>query len=136
MFYFLLFLPAISFGQKQYKIVYNVLHDTATGNYEVYIMNMDGSDQKNISRYAGLDWVYRTYKDKIYFVSDRDTSCKRCYKLYEMDQEGNGIRKISDLVLEDSWMDVRKNGKEMIVSARIGREIRTQLFLLNLENGS
>jgi len=126
-----------SIAQKPpYKIVYNVLHDTATGNYEVYIMNIDGSDQKNISRYVGLDWVYRTYKDKIYFVSDRDTSCKRCYKLYEMDQDGNNIRKISDLVLEDSWMDVRKNGKEMIVSARIGREIRTQLFLLNLENGS
>ena len=133
---FFTFFVTTCFAQDKYKIVYNVLHDTATGNYEVYIMNMDGSDQKNISRYAGLDWVYRTYKDKIYFVSDRDTSCKRCYKLYEMDQEGNNIRKISDLVLEDSWMDVRKNGKEMIVSARIGREIRTQLFLLNLENGS
>jgi len=132
----LLIISFHGFAQQKYKIVYNVLHDTATGNYEVYIMNMDGSDQKNISRYSGLDWVYRTYKDKIYFVSDRDTSCKRCYKLYEMDQEGNNIRKISDLVLEDSWMDVRKNGKEMIVSARIGREIRTQLFLLNLENGS
>ena len=99
-------------------------------------MDIDGSNQKNISKYTGLDWVYRTYKDKIYFISDRDTTCKRCYKLYEMDQDGNNIKKISDLVLEDSWMEVRKNGKEMIVSARIGREIRAQLFLLNLENGS
>ena len=125
-----------SFAQEGYKVVYNVLHDTAISNYEVYIMDIDGSNQKNISRYTGLDWVYRTYKGKIYFVSDRDTTCKRCYKLYKMDQDGNNVKKISDLVLEDSWMDVRKNGKEMIVSARIGREIRTQLFLLNLENGS
>jgi TolB protein len=33
-------------------------------------------------------------------------------------------------------MDTRNNGKEMIVSARIGREIRVQLFLLNLQDGS
>jgi TolB protein len=69
----------------KYRIVYNVLHDTAKGNYEVFIADMDGKNQKNISNYSGLDWVYRTYKDKIYFVSDRDTTCRRCYKLYEMD---------------------------------------------------
>lgn len=120
----------------KYRVVYNVLHDTAKGNYEIFIANTDGTNQKNISNYSGLDWVYRTYKDKIYFVSDRDTACRRCYKLYEMDQEGNHIRRVSDLVLEDSWMDTRNNGKEMIVSARIGREIRVQLFLLNLEDGS
>lgn len=119
-----------------YRIVYNVLSDSVKGNYEVFITDMDGKNQKNISNYSGLDWVYRTYKDKIYFISDRDTTCRRCYKLYEMDQEGNNVRKISDLVLEDSWMDTRNNGKEMIVSARIGREIRVQLFLLNLEDGS
>ncbi len=133
----LLFVSSCSFAQQgNYKIVYNVYDDTVTKNYEVYIMDMDGKNQRNISKYSGMDWVYRTYKDKIYFISDRDTSCKRCYKLYEMDQEGNNVRKISDLVLEDSWMDVRNNGKEMIVSARLGREIRTQLFLVNLEDGS
>lgn len=132
-----LFVVLKGMGQSPaYRIVYNVLHDTANGNYEVYIMDMDGRNQKNISNYSGLDWVYRTYKDKIYFISDRDTSCKRCYKLYEMDQEGNNIKKVSDLVLEDSWMDTRNDGKEMIVSARIGRDIRVQLFLMNLENGS
>jgi len=134
---FSLFSGLNAIGQPPaYRIVYNVLHDTAKGNYEVYIMDVDGKNQKNLSNYNGLDWVYRTYKDKIYFISDRDTTCKRCYKLYEMDQQGNNIRKISDLVLEDSWMDTRKNGKEMIVSARIGRDIRLQLFLMNLEDGS
>jgi TolB protein len=127
---------AVNAQPAQYKIVYNVLHDIPKGNYEVFIMDTDGKNQKNISKYDGLDWVYRTYKDKIYFVSDRDTTCKRCYKLYEMNQEGENIRKISDLVLEDSWMDMRDNGKEMIVSARIGTQIRTQLFLLNMEDGS
>jgi len=122
--------------QPGYRIVYNVLHDTAKGNYEVFIMDMDGGNQKNLSNYAGLDWVYRTYKDRIFFISDRDTTCKRCYKLFEMDQQGNNIKKLSDLVLEDSWMDVRNNGKEMIVSASIGKDIRMQLFLVNLEDGS
>ncbi|MBL7738336.1 MAG: PD40 domain-containing protein [Chitinophagaceae bacterium] len=133
---FLTVLFFTGFAQKdKYRIVYNVYYDTSNGNYEVFITDADGKNQKNLSNYAGLDWVYRTYKDKIYFISDRDTSCRRCYKLYEMDQQGNNVRKISDLVLEDSWMDTR-NGKEMIVSARIGREVRVQLFMLNLENGS
>lgn len=119
-----------------WKIVYNVLDDTATGNYEIYSMDMNGKDQKNISNYSGMDWVYRTYRDKIYFISDRDTTCRRCYKLYVMDADGNGIKKVSDLTLEDSWMDSRGEGKEMIVTGRKGRDLRSQLFLLNLEDGS
>jgi TolB protein len=79
--------------------------------------------------------VYDTYKDKIYFVSDRDTT-HRMYFLYSMDADGNNVKKVTDLRLEDSWHSTRNNGKEMIVSGRIGKEIRQQLFLLNAETGA
>ena len=39
---------------QKYKIVYNVLEDREKDNYEVYSMNMDGSDQKNITNSPGV----------------------------------------------------------------------------------
>jgi len=117
------------------KIAYNVYYDTANGNYEVFVMNADGSDKKNISNSKGIDWVYYAYKDKIYFASDRDTTY-RMYFLYEMDANGNNVRKVSDLRLEDSYVSSREDGKEMIVSGRIGKSVRQQLFLINIQDGS
>jgi TolB protein len=120
---------------SQYKIAYNVYYDTAEGNYEVFVMNADGTEKKNISNSKGIDWVYYAYKDKLYFASDRDTTY-RMYFLYEMDADGNNIRKVSDLRLEDSFLSSRKAVKELVVSGRIGKEIRQQLFLIDVQAGS
>lgn len=120
---------------SELKIAYNVYYDTADGNYEVFVMNADGSDKRNISNSKGIDWVYYACKDKIYFASDRDTTY-RMYFLYEMDVNGNNIRKVSDLRLEDSYISSRKDGMEMVVSGRIGKSIRQQLFLVNVQDGS
>jgi TolB protein len=126
---------ATLFAQKDnYKIAYNVYEDTAKDNYDIYIMNMDGSGQKNITNTPGVEWTYHAYKDKIFFISDRDT-CHRCFFLYEMDAEGNNVKKLSNLQLEDSWMGSRKKGREMIVTGRIGKRIRQQLFLINIKTG-
>jgi TolB protein len=120
-------------AQQQYRIVYNVLEDREKDNYDIYSMNMDGTDKKNITNIPGVEWVYYAYKDKVYFISDKDT-CHRCYFLYEMDAEGNNKRKITDLQLEDSWMGSRNNGTEMIVSGRVGK-LRQQLFLVDIKTG-
>ena len=121
--------------QANYRIVYNVFEDTAKDNYDIYVMNMDGSGKKNITNTPGVEWVYYTYKEKVFFISDRDT-CHRCYFLYEMDADGNKVKKLSNLQLEDSWMSSRNNGTEMIVLGRIGRQLRNQLFMVDLKNGS
>ena len=126
---------AVPAQNNRYKIAYNVYEDPEKDNYDIYIMNMDGSGQKNITNTPGVEWVYYAWKDRIFFVSDRDT-CHRCYFLYEMDADGNNVRKISDLQLEDSWMSSRKDGAEMIVTGRVGNKTRYQLFLVNTRNGS
>lgn len=125
---------ACSKPEQQYKIAYNVYYDTLNDNYEVFIMNTDGSEKKNISNSPGVDWVYYAYKDKIYFVSDRDTT-HRMYFLYSMNSDGTNVKKVTDLRLEDSWHNTRNGGKEMIVSGRIGKELRQQLFLVDTETG-
>lgn len=135
LFYFLFaILQNAAAQEQQYKIVYNVFEDTARDNYDIYSMNMDGSGKKNLTNTPGVEWVYYSYEDKVFFISDKDT-CHRCYFLYEMDADGNRKKKLSNLQLEDSWMGSRSNGTEMIVLGRIGK-LRAQLFLINLKDGS
>lgn len=107
------------FGAKEidpsrYAIAYNVLTDKETDNYEIFTMNMDGTEKQNISNLSGVEWTYHSYQDKLYFISDQDT-CYRCYFLYETNYKGENRRKVSDIRLADSWMSSRKDGGELIV---------------------
>ena len=141
-FFYIFILIFNCFGQiknnnsKEYFIAYNVaLKDSFDKtNYEIFSMNFDGKNKKNITNNKDVAWTYRAVENRILFISDRDT-CYRCYFLYEMDVEGKNIRKLSDLRLEDSWMDSRNNNSELIVSGRIGNTIRYQLFFVNLKTG-
>ncbi len=125
---------SVLFAQNtNYKIVYNVLENREKDNYEIYSMNMDGSDKKNITNSPGVEWVYYASGNKVYYISDIDT-CHRCYFLYEMDAEGNGKRKVTSLQLEDSW--ISSTGVHLLVIGRIGKAIRNQLFMVNINDGS
>ncbi|HMQ47099.1 MAG TPA: hypothetical protein PKA00_06500 [Saprospiraceae bacterium] len=106
-------LPQTNAGQE-YAIAYNVLLDEEGDNYELFAMNLDGSNKKNISNLKGVEWTYISVDDKVLFISDKDT-CHRCYFLYEMDYQGKQVKKIADIKLADSWMSSRKNGTELIV---------------------
>jgi hypothetical protein len=35
-------------------------------------MNMDGTGQKNITNTPGVECIYFAYKDKLYYLSDKD----------------------------------------------------------------
>lgn len=138
MFLMVMLFSSFLFAQKTtYKILYNVLEDREKDNYDIYSMNMDGSDKKNITNTPGVEWVYYASGNKVYYVSDIDT-CHRCYFLYEMDAEGNGKRKVSSLQLEDSWMSGYRmlTGQQLLVIGRIGKTVRNQLFTVNIKEGS
>lgn len=118
----------------KYNIAYNVLLEDTSDNYEVFSMRMDGTNKRNITNLKGVEWTYYAYKNRLFYISDKDT-CHRCYFLYEMDIDGNHKRKVSNLRLEDSWMSTRNNGQEIVVSGRIGKSIRYQLFMINTVTG-
>lgn len=103
------------------KIAYNVWYDTLNDNYEIFVMDKDGKNQKNISNWKGVDWVYAAYKDKLYFLSDRDTTHRK-YFMYEMDANGENVRKISNFLLMDSWLASRNNGTEFLVTSKTDGE--------------
>jgi TolB protein len=119
----------------QCRIAYNVYMPDNTENYDIFVMDMDGSNRTNLTASKAIEWTYYAYKDRLFYISDEDTSYK-CYFLYETDAFGKNKRKISDLRLEDSWMSSRKNGDEVVVCGRTGADIRFQLFIINTVSGS
>lgn len=123
-------------GDVVYAIAYNVHAKDSVykNNYEIITMNTDGTGKKNITNHPDVAWTYYAYKDRLFFISDRDT-CSRCFFLYETNVNGQNPKKVSDLMLEDSWMSGRNNAEELVVSGRIGKELRHQLFLLNTNTG-
>lgn len=116
-----------------FKVVYNVLVDENTSDYEIFTMDMDGSNKKNITHSPSVDWVYYSYKDKIYFISDRDTT-SQLFFLYEMDINGNNLRKMTQFPVENSWITCRNQAKEFIVSSAKD-SVRHELYLID-KNGN
>lgn len=117
--------------ESEYAIAYNVLFDSDNDNYEVFTMNLDGSEKQNITNLEGVEWSYYSYRDKVYFISDKDT-CQRCaYYLYETNYKGENPRKVSDIPLADSWMSSRNNGTEFIVKPNV--KIDSAFYIIDLK---
>jgi hypothetical protein len=68
---FLTFTAAASAGEADQEILFASQRD---GNYEIYSMNADGSDQRRLTNNPRLDWdpSWSPDKTKIVFMSTRD----------------------------------------------------------------
>jgi len=120
-------------NKAEYKIAYNVLYDGQNDNYEIFVMNADGSEQKNISNYGGVDWVYHSHGDRLYFISDRDSTSRK-YFLYEMKWDGSEVRRVTDYLVHDSYMSSRNNGTELLINKYIEQDsTRRDLFIIDLQ---
>ena len=73
------------------KILFSSTRD---GNWEVYMMNPDGSDQVNLTQHPEGDMsaVWAPTGEQILFVSDRQG--KRVRDLYLMDADGSNVRRV------------------------------------------
>ena len=67
---------------------------TRDGNYEIYMMNPDGSEQVNLTQHRASDVgaVWSPTGDQILFVSDRQGT--RVRDLYLMDADGTNVRRV------------------------------------------
>lgn len=75
-------LAATGQSQPAFAIAYNVAVKDSAGksNYEVFSMDMDGHNVRNVSAHKDVAWTYKAYQKDLYFISDRDT-CYRCFFL-------------------------------------------------------
>lgn len=72
------------------KILFTSVRDR---NYEVYVMNVDGSHQVNLTRNPADDFqaIWSPTGEQILFVSDRNDGI---YDLYLMNPDGSNIRRV------------------------------------------
>ena len=112
----------------EYAIAYNVLADSENDNYEVFTMNLDGSEKRNITNLAGVEWTYHSNGDRLYFISDKDTA-HRHYFLYTCRFDGSEFKKVSNVRLMDSWLSTRNNGNEILVGPH--PSVDTAFYILN-----
>ena len=114
--------------EDRYAIAYNVLFDEENDDYEVFIMNIDGTNPRNITNLKGVEWIYDATGKDVYFISDKDTA-NRNYFLYKTDLRRKKPKQVFDTRLADSWMDSRKNGSELIV--RPHRSVDTAFYIID-----
>ena len=83
--------PIFAKAPTTLKILFTSARD---GNYEVYIMNPDGSEKVNLTRHHShdLNAVWSPTGEQILFVSDRQGAHVR--DLYVMDADGSNVRRV------------------------------------------
>ena len=86
-----------------YQLVFETNRD---GNWELYMMNADGSGTKNLTKTADIDEVFpKNSPDgkQIAFVADSMEGKRRVRDVFVMGLDGKGRRKIADDARDPCW---------------------------------
>ncbi len=86
-----------------HKIVYETNRD---GNWELYLVNADGSNPVNLTRTPDVDEVYPKPSpdgSRICFVADEGKGDAKIRNVYYMNSDGTGRMKIADNAREPCW---------------------------------
>ena len=89
---FLIFAPLSAVLAKAPETAKVVFTSRRDGNFEIYSMNPDGSDQANLTQHRANDAspVWSPTGEQILFTSDRDG----VEDLYLMDADGRNVRQV------------------------------------------
>jgi TolB protein len=115
--------PAFSPDGRQ--IVFGSSRD---GDFEIYVMNADGSAVRRLTRSPGLDVRPAWSPDgkRIAFTSNRDGN----YEIYVMDADGSRLHRITNHPDRDDYAAWHPDGRRLaIVSERAGR---SDLYLIDV----
>lgn len=111
---------------KQYKIAFVSNRD---GNSEIYVMNADGSEQKNLTNVPGWDIHAQWSPDgkKIAFVSSRNGNLE----IYIMNADGTGQKNLTNSPGSDVACQWSPEGKQIaFVSNRDGNY---EIYVMNAD---
>jgi TolB protein len=87
----------------RHKILFESRRD---GNWELYVMNADGSNAVNLTKTADVDELYPKASpdgSRICFVADEGKGESKVRNLYVMNADGGGRKKIADNGREPCW---------------------------------
>ena len=96
-------------------IAYNtILPDGDSGNFEIFIMDLEGNESRNLTNSPSVDWLLHAQGSNIFFLSDRDTT-EGAYFLYRMNLENRALTKVLPDRLSNSWIDTHNDGREILI---------------------
>ena len=98
---------ALDLGKIPFKIVYESYRKTnGTENWELYLINADGSNPVNLTRTPDADEMYPHASPdgtRICFVADEGTSNKKVRNIYYINIDGSGRVKVADNARQPCW---------------------------------
>src|SRR5258705_1559968 len=98
------------------------------GNWEIYAMRNDGSDQVNLSRHFADDTQPSLSPDgrRIAFVSNRDGNSE----IYVMNTDGAGVRRLTNNPAEDVYPAWSRDSRIAFTSNRSGND---EIYVMNAD---
>ncbi|MFC2091035.1 alpha/beta hydrolase fold domain-containing protein [Bacteroidota bacterium] len=98
------------------------------GNYEIGIVNADGSHMKNLTQHSAFDWLECWSPDgsKIIFSSDRDGNME----LYIMEADGSDVKRLTNHPLYDADARWSPDGSKIVYMSDRG-ERNYDIYLMN-----
>ncbi|MHC4087569.1 MAG: TolB family protein [Planctomycetota bacterium] len=98
---------ALDLGKIPFKIVYESYRKTnGAENWELYLVNADGSNPVNLTRTSDADEMYPHASPdgrRICFVADEGTSNKKVRNIYYINIDGTGRVKVADNARQPCW---------------------------------
>jgi len=103
-------------------IAYNtILPNGDSGNYEIFLMDFDGNESRNLTNSPSVDWLLHAQGSNIFFLSDRDT-IEGAYFLYRMNLESREMMKVLPDRVSNSWIDTHNDGREILLCKYNGNQ--------------
>lgn len=98
------------------------------GNYEIYCMNEDGTDQKNLTCNPGNDRdpAFSFDGRKIAFTSDRDGN----YEIYIMDADGSNQKRLTFNPGSDRYPAWSPDGKKIVFTT--DRDTNDEIYVIDM----
>ena len=104
-------------------------HSDRGGDFDIWVMNVDGSNPVNLTRHAGDDKfpAWSPSGDQIAFASDRDGS----YDIWLMDPDGSNLAKLTDSPARDRYPIWSPDGTRLTFNT--DRDGNQEIYIMNAD---